>query len=233
MLFRKRKTPDKKPDPEAWMMSYGDMATILLAMFIVLSTLGKDQTGLNLMQGLESWRDSRQFFGLGGTSPRSARVQQMQFPGRTYSVPDPWSRDQNDRDAVLDAEQEDLDRLLNWLKDSFDLRRVQAPAAQATVEEFEPFRNGRLSPAQHRRLEPLIPVLADRDHRIFVVVWASMPSETALLRAAAEAAALASEIRTLTGLPLGGDRLTAVGQPWAFPDKRRPVYTLTLERVRS
>src|SRR3954452_4158866 len=51
---------------EGWMMSYADMATILLAMFIVLSTLGKDQTGASLQKGLESWRETRQSFGLGG-----------------------------------------------------------------------------------------------------------------------------------------------------------------------
>src|SRR5207244_10746573 len=69
---------------EGWMMSYADMATILLAMFIVLSTLGKDQTGASLQKGLESWRASRQFFGLNGLFNNSNMQTQLGHRGPHY-----------------------------------------------------------------------------------------------------------------------------------------------------
>lgn len=51
-MFRRKKAL-AAVNTEGWMMSYADMVTILLAMFIVLSTLGKDQTGASLQKGLE------------------------------------------------------------------------------------------------------------------------------------------------------------------------------------
>src|SRR5438046_8282128 len=74
---------------EGWMMSYADMATILLAMFIVLSTLGKDQTGASLQKGLESWRETRQSFGLGGIFSTSDRPGGLGSTGPHYNLEGP------------------------------------------------------------------------------------------------------------------------------------------------
>src|SRR4051794_37209797 len=71
---------------EGWMMSYADMATILLAMFIVLSTLGKDQTGASLQKGLESWRETHQNFGLPGIFNTSDRPGGLGSTGPHYNV---------------------------------------------------------------------------------------------------------------------------------------------------
>ena len=73
----KKKGAEGAINTEGWMMSYADMATVLLAMFIVLSTLGKDQTGVSLQRGLESWRDSRASFGLSGAFQTSSQVFQQ------------------------------------------------------------------------------------------------------------------------------------------------------------
>src|SRR2546426_8636565 len=72
-MMRRRRTADGQINTNGWMMSYADMATILLAMFIVLSTLGKDQTGVNLQRGTGSFTNALRSFGLPGlfsTSPR-------------------------------------------------------------------------------------------------------------------------------------------------------------------
>ncbi len=65
-MLRRRKSADSHINTEGWMMSYADMATILLAMFIVLSTLGKDQSGVNLYNGTGSFRKALDSFGLPG-----------------------------------------------------------------------------------------------------------------------------------------------------------------------
>src|SRR5437764_5547606 len=82
----RRKRSDSKINTEGWMMSYADMATILLAMFIVLSTLGKDQTGASLQKGLESWRESRQMFGLDGVFQTSGQPNRFSSASPRYML---------------------------------------------------------------------------------------------------------------------------------------------------
>ena len=66
LLFRKKKGHGGGPDANAWMVSYADMATILLAMFIVLSTFSQDQTGITLYHGTGSFKKSLKNFGMRG-----------------------------------------------------------------------------------------------------------------------------------------------------------------------
>src|SRR5207237_8598648 len=81
-----KKKAEDAINTEGWMMSYADMATILLAMFIVLSTLGKDQTGASLQKGLESWRETCQSFGLGGILTTSDRPGGLGTTGPHYNL---------------------------------------------------------------------------------------------------------------------------------------------------
>src|SRR5215813_11377572 len=77
--------PTETPiNTNGWMMSYADMATILLAMFIVLSTLGKDQTGITLQTGTGSYRETRERFGLPSTLTRSGQAVPLSFAGPQY-----------------------------------------------------------------------------------------------------------------------------------------------------
>src|ERR1700678_2026013 len=88
-MAKPRKSVLEAINAEGWMMSYADMATILLAMFIVLSTLGKDQTGASLNKGLESWRQSRQLFGLQGLVSNSKRMQEFGDMHPHYALEQP------------------------------------------------------------------------------------------------------------------------------------------------
>ena len=79
MFFRKKKGHGAGgPDANAWMMSYADMATILLAMFIVLSTFSKDQTGISLYHGTGSFQKAMKSFGLPGLMPNSNHPIQLE-----------------------------------------------------------------------------------------------------------------------------------------------------------
>jgi hypothetical protein len=95
MAHAKKKGGADAINTEGWMMSYADMATVLLAMFIVLSTLGQDQTGVNLQKGLESWRDSRHTFGLGGAFQTSSNVIQHEAVGPNYALQEDGDVGQN------------------------------------------------------------------------------------------------------------------------------------------
>src|SRR5689334_20682191 len=121
------------------MMSYADMATILLAMFIVLSTFGKDQTGVTLQKGLESWRESRQFFGLPGFLTGSSQSSQLNTPGPSYSLDRDESGEQGDGTSSLtDGETERFQRFMQELERHFDVRTLPRAAGRATVDLFDP-----------------------------------------------------------------------------------------------
>src|SRR5947209_7064065 len=84
MARARKKAGDSPINTEGWMMSYADMATILLAMFIVLSTLGKDQTGVNLHNGTGSFRQALDAFGLPGLFSTSSRVIPLETASPRY-----------------------------------------------------------------------------------------------------------------------------------------------------
>src|SRR5947209_15344347 len=85
-MKKHKRNADGHINTEGWMMSYADMATTLLAMFIVLSTLGKDQTGVSLYNGTGSFVHAMESFGLPGLFSNSSRVIQFQAPGPKYQL---------------------------------------------------------------------------------------------------------------------------------------------------
>ena len=60
-MARKQKAPGAGPNM-AYLMSFGDTMTTLLAFFIVLNSLAKEQTGAKLYAGTGSVCFGRQFF---------------------------------------------------------------------------------------------------------------------------------------------------------------------------
>jgi hypothetical protein len=230
-MIPKRKKDGGKINTEGWMMSYADMATILLAMFIVLSTFGKDQTGATLQKGLESWKESRQFFGLPGFFTNSSQQHQHNFKGPTYQASEDATDESGDEQAVtLDAEIEKLRRFLKDPGGDGDLARQPSIKGQATLDFFEPLnRQPPYLTAKHReRLSQMLPLLNRKDYTITLVVWATMPVDSALTRAAEQATEIADELRP------GGMRtnnFTAIGQPWRYANFQRPIFSLTLRRL--
>jgi hypothetical protein len=227
----RRKNADSKINTEGWMMSYADMATILLAMFIVLSTLGKDQTGASLQKGLESWRESRQFFGLDGMFKESGQVAQLGAPGPHYPFP---PDDDNDGDPSQDGETARLERFLDQMSRQFDLDKLPKAAGQATVDFFDPLHSqAPLLTAKHiERLSPVLRLLHRPEYRATLVVWATMPSDPAWTRAAEQAAELSHELLDLANLdPAARSHLLAVGQSWRYRNYQRPVFSLVITRL--
>src|SRR5450432_486692 len=94
LLFRKKKGHGAAPDANAWMMSYADMATILLAMFIVLSTFSQDQTGITLYHGTGSYKQASKNFGLPGLLPNSWQAVPLNNSGPQHAVdsPEEWKK---------------------------------------------------------------------------------------------------------------------------------------------
>ncbi len=128
----KRKRAGGHINTEGWMMSYADMATILLAMFIVLSTLGKDQTGISLANGTGSFVNAMSSFGLAGLFRTSARPIPMNNPTPHYLYHPPPTRTaaRRDRRRVIDGEEEHLQRFLRELQRQFPVERPSRQVGQ-------------------------------------------------------------------------------------------------------
>ncbi len=221
------------------MMSYADMATILLAMFIVLSTLGKDQTGISLANGTGSFVNSMNCFGLAGLFTTSAKPIPMNNPTPHYLF---QSRDDegddgrpaDDHRRVIDGEEEHLQRFLQELQRQFPVKRLPRQIGQVVIDLYEPLR--KTAPYLGQRhtevLDQVRPLLERRDFRLYLLVWTPTPSESAWVRAAGQARLAADEFVATSGLqPAATKRLIPLAQPWRYRDIRRPVLSLLVVKT--
>jgi Membrane MotB of proton-channel complex MotA/MotB len=231
-MIKKRPVAGSVINAEGWMMSYADMATILLAMFIVLSTLGKDQTGASLNKGLESWRESRRFFGLDGLFPYSKRVVGLNEFKPRYAVVQP-DIDGSRVDQTESGEEATLQHLKEELERRFAMEKDKPVLGQASLDFFDPF-NAKapyLNEKHQTSLNQLAPYLQRADYEAMLVVWAPTPSETAMKRTMDKATAVAEEIRA--SMPPGANpALMSVAQTWSSAENQRPVFSLILSRVK-
>ena len=240
-MARKKKGDDGAINTEGWMMSYADMATVLLAMFIVLSTLGKDQTGISLQKGLESWRDSRHTFGLGGAFQTSSQVFQRDAVSPHYAhgedgdpEPNADGPDREDGPRSIDGEQERLQRFLQEMDRQFQVEKLPRVTGSATVDFYDKLGSGPpyLSPKEAEVVHQMLPLLQHGNYRIVLIVWATMPSDSAWIRAGDQARMVADDIARSARLSADArSRLVPVGQPWRYPNFERPIMSLVIART--
>ncbi len=190
-MAHKKKGAEGAINTEGWMMSYADMATVLLAMFIVLSTLGKDQTGVSLQKGLESWRDSRASFGLSGAFQTSSHVFQQEAMAPNYGLEQDKPADNgtgpDDKEGQRsrDAEQEGLQRFLQEMDRQFKVDKLPRVVGSATVDFFDKLGDAPpyLTAKEIEVVDQTLPLLDRGNYRILLIVWATTPSDTAWARA--------------------------------------------------
>ncbi len=242
-LLGKGGSGDSAINTNAWMMSYADMATTLLAMFIVLSTLGKDQTGVSLHNGTGSFIHAVDSFGLSGVLPSSSRVIQMQSPGPHYHHP-PAGQQGDSKNAgtdngessqrVIDLEEEQLQQFLREMERQFSIEKLPRMTGQVVVDMYDRINQTApyLTAKQAETVWQVVPLLRRPNYRIYFVVWATTPSESAWNRAVNQARLVTEEIATTAQLdPESRNRLIPLGQPWRHRDIRRPVLSLIVART--
>jgi len=230
---------------EGWMMSYADMATTLLAMFIVLSTLGKDQTGVNLYKGTGSFVRALESFGLPGWFSNSSQAVQMDASSPHYldddteTPPEPNATGMEagtgkGEDRVIDGEEEKLQHFLHEMERHLPVARLPRTKGQAIVDCYERLNASSpyLAPRPAELLWQVMPLLRRPTYRVVLVVWATTPSESAWLRAARQAQQVVEDVGSAAHLDASARaRFLAVGQPWRYPDQQRPVLSLIIERT--
>jgi hypothetical protein len=239
LLLRHRKAHGESTiNANAWMMSYADMATTLLAMFIVLSTMGKDQSGISLYNGTGSFLHAEESLGLPGFFPSSSHVISLQEAGPHYQVGEPADAVAGDKGSatksrVIDGEEENLQRFLREIDRQFAVAKLPRAGARAAVDFYEPLNRKPpyLDSAKAATLKQVLEVLRRPGCRVSLIVWATTPSKSAWERAAAQARLVADDAAKSVGLDDSARmRLLALGQAWRYVDDQRPIMSVIISR---
>lgn len=239
-MARKIKPPDALPS-KAWLMSFGDTMTTLLAFFIVLVSLAEDQTGVNLHAGTGSFMRTIKAGGMPGVFPgnKSKRAFQMDASSPLYRTAGDKEATGNGPDdetegSSRDGEQEAFNHFLKEMERTASVDAGLVTTGETTFDFFDkladepPYAPDSLS----RIVVRILPVLRRPNYRVELIVWAPTPSRSAISRAAVQANALRREVIAKTRLPAADHRLTGIARTWPYKDVKRPVMSVVFRRVR-
>ena len=211
---KKKKSGDGGGEEQpSWMVSYADMATVLLALFIALSSMAKDQTGLAFYYGTGSFRNALKSFNLPGLSDRETRNVPLSLPGPMFSAdnPEPEAEEAKPGDRILDAEEEHFQNFLNDVKAAHPVAKLPGQLGEAAVDFHGPLaeESPRLSKKQRDMASKLLGFLDQPGYTVEIVVWSPTPYNSALLRSAGYAREIRQELLEWTAMPdsdAGGSR---------------------------
>lgn len=243
-MAKKEREPDKPPS-KAYLVSFGDTMTTLLAFFIVLNSLAEDQTGANLHAGTGSFVQALQNAGLPGNMQEdSANAIQHEATPPVY-IPEHEPKDDsqaptyNGSDETdngirsIDREAEDFQRFLNEMEQFADVEQLPEVEGEVQFDFFNqlqaqsPYLGGDYATL----IRQVVPLLKKGRHRIDVIVWVTTPSESAWQRAADQAVSINNELAQRARLkPEQLGRLVTLAQPWGFVDIRRPVISVVVRK---
>ena len=130
-MARKQKEPEAGPS-KAYLVSFGDTMTALLAFFIVLNSLSKEQTGANMYAGTGSFVNAFSRSGLPGQLPgnRSSDMIQQREHQPIYALRENLDRntqgnvgpdDTDNKDRILDRDKENFQKFLTDIEKKFGL----------------------------------------------------------------------------------------------------------------
>lgn len=247
-MSRKQKEPDAKPS-KAYLVSFGDTMTALLAFFIVLNSFAQEQTGANMYSGTGSFMNASNSIGLPGglMGTRSRYMEQRKSPSPIYAVEsekkdseDHLGPDEEiDQQAIIDRQTDDFKRFLSEMRDRFPVTEEPPTKSQIVLDSFEQFNRS--------ENDEVVPPLGDNammvaaqammrlgrdDFKLEIVVWANMPSHKALLKATDVAFRIEEQMAgnfALTEEQLGRLRFSA--KPWLFSDSPRPKVSFVISVI--
>ena len=240
-----KKKPEDPPPSKAYLVSFGDTMTTLLAFFIVLCSLAEEQTGADLYSGTGSFIEAMKGMGLPGKfeGKRTSKAMQLNDPSPLYVAadldgnkpePDSTGPDEPNDIRTIDRETEVYQRLLNEIDRIAKVDNLPETKGEVVFDFFNRFNREPpyLTEGYRKALLQLVPSLRRDTHRVDIVVWANMPSPKSWQRAANQATAISEEAGVL--LRLNDDqkrRLRSVGKPWRFSDAKRPICSVIVRKV--
>ena len=243
----RKKKPEPAPPSQAYLVSFGDCMTALLAFFIVLVSLAKEQTGANLYSGTGSFVKATKEFGVPGNyyGDRSDRAVQLNEASPLYIIDDPDNPDktrgqggpddENNPGRIIDRDEDELMRFLNELQHNFTLEEKKVFTSDVVIDLFERFGKTDkdfLNPKTQTVLKETVGMIVDPKFKYQIIVWATTPAPTAIKRAVIQAEKVRN--RVISEFQIQGEmksRVTAVGKPWRFSDAKRPVLSIHVEKA--
>ncbi len=241
--------PEKPEEPgpsKAYLVSFGDTMTALLAFFIVLNSLAEEQSGANLYSGSGSFVQTTATFRAPGNTHGDTQktAVPLQTPGPLYIVPPdeetPSDKiasgpDENDDGiSIIDREREDFERFVNKLDRYTSVSEMPEATAEVVFDYFNKLKaeTPRLDATYRRALGEILPLCFKKDHRVEIIVWAGTPHPNAWARAANTAIDVEHELTKMGNLqPEQLARISFTGKPWIDSVARRPVISVVINRV--
>lgn len=241
-MAKKKKLEPSAPS-KAYLVSFGDTMTALLAFFIVLNSLAKEQTGANMYSGTGSFVSAFAKSGspgkLAGNRSRDVIQQKSQKPlyalaenlDRNESKVGPDDTDKNER--VLDRDKEQFQKFLNDIEQTFGLKNHMPIKSQTVFDSFQPWdrKTGSMSNHAIQLLSESITKLRQPETQLEVIIWATMPSQKNLEQHLAKSVKLRSQVEQMFWLKAREKaRIRYSVKPWLFADAKRPVLSVVYSK---
>ncbi|QDT11163.1 flagellar motor protein MotB [Planctomycetes bacterium K23_9] len=243
----KRKKIEPSMPSKAYLVSFGDTMTALLAFFIVLNSLAKEQTGANMYSGTGSFVKAFSSSGMPGHMPgkRSSDMIQQVSQKPIYALAENLEKNQDQagnvgpddsdkKDRVKDRDKENFQKFLEEMEKTIGLKTNSPLTGQVVFDSFEPFDpdTGDMSRHAMELLSESISKLRQPDMRIEIIVWASVPSQTGLQRSLSKSVALRGQVEKLFWVkPEDRGRINHRTKPWLFSDAKRPTLSVVMSKI--
>lgn len=243
MLFKRKKKEAAGGFGDIWLISYADMITTMLVVFVALTSLSmKDQTGALLTDALGHFVDAQDAFGGPSDFPPSGRAMQLTTMNPAYPVADvkpgekkgSYSPQQEGPTRVLDGEEQRMTQFLDEMKRRMRYEKLTPDVARAALDFYQPVRKHApyLESTHMDALQQIVPLLHHKEYRVYVVRWATSPKEKAWERAAEQSRLYADEIAEVFQLDEEvRSRLIPVGRPWWYPGFPRPELSFVVTKT--
>ena len=249
-MARKKKQPSPPPS-KAYLVSFGDTMTALLAFFIVLNSFAKDQTGANMHSGTGSFVNAVSSIGLPGQYPgnRTNLMTQKVAPTPLYAIESPEPTENGNRlgpdsdpneERIIDRQTDEFKRFLSEMNRQFQVEEQPPTRSQIVFDSFEKLRKKKknstvVEPLKENAIQiasEAISQLRSDQYELEIVVWATMPSKTALKRSMDTAIAIQNQIDAAFTLDQSQrSRISTSSKPWLFVDAIRPKISFVLSRM--
>jgi hypothetical protein len=226
---------------KAYLVSFGDTMTALLAFFIVLNSLAEEQTGANMHSGTGSFVNAFSSSGQPGHvfGSRSSDVIQQKSQKPIYALAK--NMDKSDKNigpdevdkvkSVLDHEKEQFQKFLSELDNQLDLNSLAPIEDQVAFDSFEgpDPTTGKMSLHAVQLLSEAVTKLRQPDVTLEIVLWADMPSASSVKRKLDKSVELRKEVeRTFWMQADQKKRIRYRVKPWLFADAKRPYMSVIL-----
>lgn len=250
-MSRKQKPPPAPPS-KAYLVSFGDTMTALLAFFIVLNSFAQEQTGAQMYVGTGSFVNAAKNIGLPGGffGDKSGSLVEKEAPKPIYAFGDPDDEqthekqlgdDENPDDGrIVDRQEDNFKRFLTEMNRQFAINEHAPTKKQIVFDSFEKLnkpREDKDRPLKENAIQiasEAITKLINDDFEIEIVVWAAMPSRLAMGTAMETALTIEKQIDSAFLLnELQRSRLSVSAKPWLFSDAKRPKVSFVLSKMDS